>query len=275
MNPSEKIIVTGVSGNLAEEILQTGKFNFIPIKRNNWDSLKEILPHECSMVIHCAYDLKKNINEFPDEVLDSNIISTGRLLKLCKDKSIKNFVFISSCSVYGESSNSSEDKPCQPITMNGHIKALNEELVKTFCLANNINFLIIRPFNFFGGNDQFSVVQKIINCAKNNKPFTLVNDGISERDFIHVKDVAQILCLLIEKDLKNEIVNIGSGYPVKIADLVQAVEKKFGKIQIINTVNSNETHYSRANIKKLKSFIDYKTVNIFDYINSAIVSSSE
>lgn len=273
MNPSNKIIVTGASGNLGEQILKTSKFDFIPVTRENWDSLNSLLKGECNTVIHCAYDLKRNINQFPAEVLDSNIVSTGRLLKLCKEKEIKKFVFVSSCSVYGESSNSSEEKPCQPITMNGHIKAFNEELVKTFCLANNIEYLIVRPFNSFGGNDQFSVVQKLIHCAKTQSPFTLVNEGSSERDFIHVQDVATIICLLIEKNLKNDIVNIGSGNPVKIIDLVAAVEKKYGKIKLIRMTNTNETLYSRANVRKLKSLVDYKTIDIFDYINSEIDSS--
>lgn len=273
MNLSRKIIVTGTNGNLGEQILKTSAFNFISVNRNNWDSLDQLAIGECDAVIHCAYDLKRSINLFPAEVLDSNIISTARLLKLCKEKNIKKFVFVSSCSVYGDSSNSSEEKPCQPITMNGHIKAFNEELVRTFCHANNIEYLIVRPFNSFGGNDHFSVVQKLINCAKTQSPFTLVNEGSSERDFIHVEDVAKIICILLEKNLKNEIINIGSGNPVKIIDLVNAVEKKIGKIKMTRTSNANETLYSRANIKKLKSLIDYKPIDIFDYINSEIASS--
>lgn len=117
-------------------------------------------------------------------------------------------------------------------------------------MANSINYLIVRPFNTFGGNDQFSVVQKIISCAKNKRPFNLVNEGTSERDFIHVEDLAKILCLLLEFDLRNQIINIGTGNPIKIVDLVDAIGEKFGKIEITQTTNSNETQYSRANIKK-------------------------
>lgn len=96
----KKIILTGTTGNLGEHILKASKLSFLPINRDNWETLDSLKLGECDTVIHSAYDLKK---------------------------SIKNFVFISSCSVYGETSNSSEDKICQPITMNGHIKAFNEE----------------------------------------------------------------------------------------------------------------------------------------------------
>lgn len=206
------------------------------------------------------------MHEFPAEVLDSNIVTTGRSLKICKDKGIKQFVFISSCSVYGDSSNSSETKTKTPITMNGFIKSFNEELVIDFCTANQIDYLILRVFNSYGGNDNFSVVQKLIRCAKEKTVFTLMNDGIAERDFIHIADVANIICTLIEQNLSNEIINIGSGESTKIFDLVKAVEEKFGQVALNKVTNSNEAIYSRANIKKLKGLVSYTPTNIFEFI---------
>lgn len=236
------------------------------VNRDNWTNFNNIGLSEYNSVIHCAYDLKKNLNEFPDDVLNSNIVTTAKLLRICKEKKIANFYFISSCSVYGDSSNSSEEKPCIPITMNGHIKAFNEELVKTFCKANNINFVIFRVFNSYGGEDHFSVVQKIITCSKEHKEFNLMNDGLAERDFIHIDDVAQIIHILLDKNLKNEVINIGSGNSVKIIDLVNAVENVHGKILINHQTNSTETIYSRANITKLKKLALFKCRNILDFI---------
>lgn len=150
--------------------------------------------------------------------------------------------------------------------MNGYTKAFNEELIKTFCQTNKINFVIFRVFNSYGGDDHFSVVQKIINCAKNHTPFNLKNDGLAERDFIHIDDVAQIILHLLEKNLVNETINIGSGTSIKIIDLINAIELKLGKVLINQQINSNETIYSRANIKKLKNLIDYKHRDIFNFI---------
>lgn len=262
----KKIILTGASGNLGQSLVKYTDSNLLKINRSNWSELHNIASEEYDSVIHCAYDLKKDFNEFPDEVLDSNIISTAQLLRISKEKKIKNFYFISSCSIYGESSNSSEEKPCVPITLNGHTKAFNEEIIKNFCLANDINFVIFRAFNSYGNDDHFSVVQKIINCSKENKVFNLKNEGIAERDFIHVDDIAKIVLQLIEKNLHNEIINIGSGNSVKIIDLINAIEQRFGRIQINHQTNGNETVYSRANIKKLKNLIAYECKNIFDFI---------
>lgn len=263
----KKVILTGAGGNLGQEIIKTNAFEFIEINRNNWMRLDDLKPGEIDFVIHTAYDLKNKIKDNTTAVIDSNITTTAKILEICRDKKISNFVFISSCAVYGDSSNSSEDKPCTPITMNGYIKHFNEELIKNFCDSHKINYLILRAFNSYGGNDHFSVLNKLISCAKNNEVFTLINKGIAERDFIHIRDVAKLTCILASMDLKNEIINIGSGQSVKISDLLAAVENKFGTIKVKHIDNENEAVFSRANIKKLNKLVSFKPISIFDFIN--------
>lgn len=261
-----KVLLTGANGNLGKHIQLHSTFEFLPVSRNDWDSLDKVAQGECSTAIHCAYDLKNDLNLFPDSVLESNIVSTGKALRLCREKRIPKLVFISSCSVYGDSSNSAEDKPCSPVSMNGFTKLFNEELVKSFCEANSIDYLILRVFNSYGGDDQFSVVQKLISCAKHRRPFTLLNEGIAERDFIHVDDVAQVVCALAEMPLGREIINVGSGRSVRIVDLLRAVEERFGKIAVVDKQRPGEAIYSRANINKLRKLVDPQARDIFEFI---------
>jgi nucleoside-diphosphate-sugar epimerase len=252
-----RIILTGATGNLGSHIAKIQNIDFIKIHRDNWNELDVSANENIDSIIHCAYDLKHSVNDSPVQNLNSNIISTAKILELSRDKKIKNFIFISSCAVYGDSSNSAEDKPCHPVTMNGHIKLFNEELVKSFCQAHKINYLILRVFNTYGGQDQFSVIQRMIKCAQEKKVFTLVNNGISERDFIHVEDVAKVVCELVKLNLKNEVINIGSGDSVKIIDILKAVERKYGLIKIEHKSNPLESVFSRANISKLDKLISF------------------
>ena len=261
-----KAILTGAEGNLGRRILERATFECLPVSRDSWDALNDVRAGECQFLIHCAYDLKTDINEQPDVVLESNVVSTGKALRLCKEKQIPKLIFISSCSVYGDSSNSAEDKPCSPVSMNGYTKLFNEELIKSFCGANAIDYLILRVFNSYGGDDRFSVVQKLISCARNQRPFTLLNEGIAERDFIHVDDVAKVVCAVAGMPLKNEIINVGSGRSVRIIDLLRAVEEKFGKISVIAAQRPGEAIYSRANISKLRQLVGLQAVDIFDFI---------
>lgn len=261
-----KAILTGAAGNLGRRILEHASFECLPVSRDAWEATDEIRPAGYQVLIHCAYDLKTDINEQPDVVLESNVVSTGKALRLCKEKQIPKLIFISSCSVYGDSSNSAEDKPCIPVSINGFTKLFNEELIKSFCDANAIDYLILRVFNSYGGDDKFSVVQKLIACARNKTAFTLVNDGTAERDFIHVADVAKVVCALAEMPLKREVINVGSGKSVRIVDLLRAIEEKFGKISVVDNQRPGEAVYSRANISKLKKLVSLQPVDIFDFI---------
>jgi nucleoside-diphosphate-sugar epimerase len=261
-----KIILTGADGNLGRRLQENAGFDYLPVSRSNWQCLQDISAGEYQAVIHCAFDLKNDINNFPDTVLESNIVATGKVLRLCKEKKIPRLIFVSSCSVYGDSSNSAEDKPCIPVSMNGFTKLFNEELIKSFCDANAIDYLILRVFNSYGGDDKFSVVQKLISCAKQQRAFTLVNEGVSERDFIHVNDVAKIIRTLAGMTIRNETINIGSGKSVRIIDLLRSVENKFGKIPLVEEQKLGEAVYSRANVSKLKKLIALQTIDLFDFI---------
>lgn len=264
-----KIILTGANGNLGKEISRCEAFEkILPINRNNWNDLTDVQPNAFDAVIHCAYDLKNKISDSPVSVLNSNILSTAKILEISRNINVKKIVFISSSAVYGESSNTAEDSTCHPITFNGHTKLLNEELIKAFCKQNNIEYLILRAFNSFGGDDRFSVVHKLISAAKNKTPFTLVNEGSAERDFIHIADIAQIVCRLTLMNCSNEIVNIGSGHAVRVKDIFMAIEKKWGNINVSHREDENEAVFSKANIKKLNKLVKHKYINIFDFINS-------
>lgn len=261
-----KAILTGADGNLGRRILELAEFECLPVSRGTWSALNDIRAAKYQALVHCAYDLKTDINERPDVVLESNVVSTGKALRFCKEKQISRFIFISSCSVYGDSSNSAEEKPCMPVSINGFTKLFNEELIKSFCDANAIDYLILRVFNSYGGDDQFSVVQKLVSCARNKRPFTLVNEGIAERDFIHVADVAKVVCALAATQITSEVINVGSGRSVRIIDLLRAVEEKFGKISLVAEQRPGEAVYSRANINKLKKLVDLHAIDIFDFI---------
>lgn len=249
-------------------ILEQSALDCLPVSRSTWGGLNNIRNSEYQALIHCAYDLKTDINKQPDDVLQSNVISTGKALRICREKSVGKFVFVSSCSVYGDSANTTESRPCQPVTINGYTKLFNEELVKSFCTANAIDYLILRVFNSYGGDDHFSVVQKLVNCAKRREPFLLLNDGLAERDFIHVADVARITCELVAMDAVNEIINVGSGRSVRIIDLLKAVEEKFGKMDAVAEQRPGELIYSRANISKLQKRVNFQLNDIFDFIHA-------
>ena len=143
-----------------------------------------------------------------------------------------------------------------------------------FCSKNKINYLIFRPFNTYGGYDTFSVIQKIINCAKNKTTFKLFNNGISERDFIHVNDLSKLILQIIKKNISNSIINIGTGVPSKIREIVDVAQSYFGVFPI-EQFQSQEVSYSKADTQKLRTLIpNYKYQTVLDYMRDCKLNST-
>src|SRR5262249_15079984 len=145
------------------------------------------------LVIHAGWDLKTNVAESPRTVVASNIEATARLLEEMRRVGSRRLFYVSSCAVYGDSQETSETSACAPVNINGITKLLNERMIESFCQRAGIAFTIFRIFNIFGGNDQFSVISKLRNAIESNGEFRLNNDGVSQRDFVHVDDVATIM----------------------------------------------------------------------------------
>ncbi|CAO5683062.1 MAG: ADP-L-glycero-D-manno-heptose-6-epimerase [Holosporales bacterium] len=259
-----QLVVVGADGNLGKHFLQLCPDGTCCIGRKTDLSLFR-RSHETIKIVHLAYDLKSNIALHPSQVIDSNIASTMRMLEFAKVISASEFVFISSCAVYGDSIDTREEQACCPRSINGITKYLNEEIIKKFCDEAGIKYRIYRVFNMFGGEDRFSILHHL-NCAVNDrKPFVLNNQGISQRDFIHVKDVANIIHKLLTTPHEYSCLNIGTGVSTRVIDIVNAVVKKTGAIEFLEKV-CYEAEYSRANISKLDSILKYNFTNVLDYI---------
>lgn len=258
-----KVAISGIRGNLAANIASIANFEVVGVERDDWGRKHD----GCDTFIHCAYDLKNSYLEHPDKVLNSNITAVGQSLKFSLENKISKYIFISSCSVYGDASSFAEDAECHPLTINGMSKLIGEKIVRDFCSHHGIDFLILRPFNSYGGEDHFSVVSKMINAAKNGKEFILMNKGVAKRDFINVKDLARIVILFAEgKSFDFDTYNIGTGRAVSISDILKLVRQKFGAIEIIEKANNGEAKYSMANNARLMGEVDFNFVNIEDWI---------
>jgi nucleoside-diphosphate-sugar epimerase len=272
-----KILITGAKGNLGSALKSSGKRDndiIIPIGRENWKELDLINVNSVDAVIHCAYDLKNKFSVAPEKIIESNLLSTARILDFCKEKKVKKFIFISTCAVYGRNSDTSEDSACLPETSNGFIKLLNEKMIFENLANSAVEFKILRVFNLYGRDDNFSVVKYLLDAVDKKSSFYYNNEGVSRRDFIHVDDVVSIIYHLIHNKEKIEynVLNIGTGRSISIEELVNYISKRV-KINIIKQKN-NEIEYSRAKIDRLNSFCEINFKDVFDYLESELKKRS-
>lgn len=262
-----KILITGSKGNLGTEIIQYCRHEIIGIHRDEWEQLDAILAQGVDVVIHAAYDLKNKIAELPTSIMSTNLLSTTLLLESMKKHGTRRLIFPSSCAVYGESMVTNEATICCPISVNGIVKLLNEKIIEEYCSKNGIKFEIYRVFNMFGGNDHFSILNHLKRALRENRVFQLNNHGISQRDFIHVEDVAKIIVKLLDCVHSHNYVNIGTGVSTRICEIVDIAKKKYPKLKI-EQKSVREAEYSRADISRLMSLLKHDFIDVKKYVES-------
>jgi nucleoside-diphosphate-sugar epimerase len=204
----------------------------------------------------------------PSKYIELSISLTIKVLMYLIENEVKinQVIYTSSCSVYGNSISTDDYPEVSPIGIAPSLKYLNEQFLREICINNNLNLIITRIFNMFGGNDNFSVISKIINCYKNKIHLKVNNDGKSVRDFIHVSNVVDIYEKLLEEPRsKFETIDIGSGQGKSVSDILNYLSNN-GYIVDTITSHSNEIDFSQADISKIQKIIDVSSfldVNLF------------
>lgn len=207
-------------------------------------------------VIHFA--ALKAVGESVEKPLDyyhNNILSLINLLEGMKGCNINNFVFSSSCTVYGQpdelpvTEKSPFKKAWSPY---GHTKQISEEIIENVCKVLPIQSILLRYFNPIGAHESALIGELPIGIPNNLVPFltqTAVGkrefltvygkdyntpDGTAIRDYIHVVDLAKAHVVAIDRlmERKNkinpEIFNLGTGKGYSVLDIISSFEKTTG-----------------------------------------------
>ena len=191
----------------------------------------------------------------PLSYYDCNIGGTVQLLELLQEKGVKNIVFSSSATVYGE-------PEMLPLTEQARLSATNpygrcklfcEEILRDLFAADlSWNILILRYFNPIGAHPSGMIGEDPQGIPNNLMPFIAqvcvgrrdklsvfgddydTPDGTGVRDYIHVVDLARGHVAALEKlystpDLGCRAVNLGTGRGVSVLELVEGMRKATGK----------------------------------------------
>ncbi len=182
-------------------------------------------------VFHLAAQISVNrsVRE-PQFDASVNIEGTINLLEATCNSSIKRFIYISTGgAIYGEpeiipaSENTLED----PISPYGISKLVGEKYLHWFHRVYGLSYSIIRPANIYGPRQdplgEAGVISIFLGRIKDKKPLEIFGDGNDTRDYVYVKDIAEI-CIqaLISDDI--DIFNAGSGKQTSVLELIEIIE---------------------------------------------------
>jgi UDP-glucose 4-epimerase len=219
------------------------------------DSFFEI-EKDISGIIHFA--ALKSVPESVENPLlyyHNNIASLLNILEAAKANNITNFVFSSSCSVYGNTSllPVTEETPFQKAECAyAHTKQIGEEIIQNFSKNEKGNFILLRYFNPVGAHETALIGEDLSGTPTNIIPRITgtafgkyaemkvwggdypTRDGTCVRDYIHVMDIAnahtKAMQYLLEGRNKNacEVFNLGTGNGVTVLEAIHSFEKVSG-----------------------------------------------
>ena len=271
-----KVFIIGKGSNLSsflsKKIINSKLISSREILTNieELNVLKDNLPIN---IIFNNFQPATKLNEFVnlENYVVNSILTTSKVLDFIKNNQIvvNKIIYTSSSSVYGNNILCNENDELKPMNLHASLKVANEKLVEKFCIENSIDYTIARIFNMYGGDDNFSIISKIIKAYKNNEELNIVNNGNAIRDFIHIEDVVDIYSKILDKkDIK--ILNIGSGNGSSIKNILDFSNNHNIKIKTKN-IQREELKISTADISKLKELLKKDTFfGVEDYLKKEL-----
>ena len=107
------------------------------------------------------------------------------------------------------------------------------------------------------------MINVIIKKILNGETVKIWGDGLIIRDYIYIKDLVRIIVDLIEKNIQNEIINIGSNKGYSINNILNIIKKEIGDFPLKYLESRKaDVPYLILNINKLKSFININLTSI-------------
>ena len=230
-------------------------FKFYEIDTTNEEELEIVFKeNKIDSVIHfAAYKAVGESVEKPLEYYSNNIINTLTVLNLMKKYNVKNFVFSSSATVYGDPHTCpiTEDFPLSTTNPYGATKLMIEDMLRDIAKVDpSFNIAILRYFNPVGAHESGLIGEEPNGIPNNLMPYITkvavgklkelsifgddynTHDGTGVRDYIHVVDLAKGHVKALDKLSTNcglVTYNLGTGNGYSVLDMVKAFSKASGR----------------------------------------------
>ncbi|MGK2861763.1 MAG: GDP-mannose 4,6-dehydratase, partial [Chitinophagaceae bacterium] len=219
---------------------------------------------DLNIIIHLA--AKAGVRpSIQDPILyqDVNVGGTQALLEFARERSVKQFVFASSSSVYGINENVpwKETDNLLPISPYASTKLSGEMLGHVYSHLYGIRFLALRFFTVYGPSQRPDLaIHNFFRSIINNIPIPVFGDGSTSRDYTFIDDTIKgIMGAMNYHRSGFEIINLGNHKTITLTELIGAIEKICGKRAIIDrqAAQPGDVPTTFADISKAKRLLDY------------------
>lgn len=204
----------------------------------------------------------------PQAYVDTNINGTMNILENMKNTGVKNLIFSSSSSVYGNNEKipyAESDNVDFPISPYAATKKSGELLTFNYHHLYQFKVINLRFFTVFGPRQRPDLaIHKFFDRLYHQQAIEMYGDGSTSRDYTFVDDIVEGIAHAIEVISKSEksiyeTINLGNSSPIKLSALIQLIEevcdKKFDIKKL--PMQEGDVNLTFADIQKAKSILHY------------------
>jgi len=246
--------------------LSNPNFKLVEADIRDYDGLSRAFDQtEFDCIVHLAAraGVRPSLTE-PRLYVETNINGTVNLLELARAHGIKQFVFGSSSSVYGENEKVpfSEDDPIfRPISPYAATKAAGELICHTYSHLHDMRIVCLRFFTVYGARQRPDLaIHKFAKLISSGKPIPVFGDGATRRDYTYIDDIISGVRAAIDYDQSNyEVMNLGESRTVELRELISLLENALGKRAKIDRQPTQPGDVSQtfADITKARRLLGY------------------
>jgi UDP-glucuronate 4-epimerase len=249
-----------------EAIREKGEVNFFEADIRCPESLQPIFDeNEFDVIVHLAAraGVRPSLKE-PKLYAETNINGTLNLLELARDYEVKQFVFGSSSSVYGENEKLpfAEDDPIfHPISPYAATKAAGELICHTYSHLFDIRTICLRFFTVYGARQRPDLaIHKFSKRIWEGNPISVFGDGSTRRDYTYIDDIISGVRAAMDYDASmHEVINLGESETTQLSRLIELLEESLGKKAVIDRqpMQPGDVPITYADISKARKLLKY------------------
>ena len=230
------VVLDDLSGGFRENV--PAKATFVQGSITDHELINRLFArHSFDYVYHLAAYAAEGLSHFIKRFnYNNNLVGSVNLVNAAINHNVKCFVFTSSIAVYGAGqSPMSEDMIPVPEDSYGISKLAVEQELRVSHEMFGLDYVVFRPHNVYGerqniGDRYRNVVGIFMNQLLRGEPMTIFGDGLQQRAFTHIDDVAPIIAESVNvPSARNQIFNVGADVPHTVNELAKVVSEAMGK----------------------------------------------
>ncbi len=225
----------------------------------------------------------------PLSFLYDNVSIVSNVIKCSHDNKIKRVIYLGSSCIYP---NNYKTKINEKMLLTGQLEKTNEwyalakivgvKLCEAINKEKNFNYVAVMPTNVYGPKDNFhpthshvmpALIRRFVEAKNTNKKKIVIwGTGKPKREFIHSYDLADAIIIIIEKNFREDIINVGTGIDLKIKELVKVLKEltDFKGEIIFDNTKPDGTYRKILDISKIQSLGWKQKISLTQGIKSTI-----